>query len=118
MLPCNIHNHLWEVFFRFNSSCTRTPPLCSNLPDRRPFFEAMGVGGVEYFPCQNFEFLSFHVLSSKPCSCQLLVFNASLCCLSPFHLFLCRFFKAMLLIGTLPQQSLINRLMSHQHVQI
>ena len=47
-----------------------------------------GVGGGEYFPCQNLEFLSFHVLNSKPCSCQLLLFNASLCCLSPFHLFL------------------------------
>ena len=78
----------------------------------------LGRGGGRVFPLSDFRILSFRVLSSRPCPCQLLVFNASSCCLWPFHLSLCCFFKAMLLVGILPQQGLINRLMSHQHVQI
>ena len=77
-MPCNIHNHLWEVFFRFNSSCTTTPPLCSNLPDRRPFFGAgqgRGGGFGEYFPCPNFEYCHFMywAVSHVPVSCWYLM---------------------------------------------
>ena len=107
-MPCNIHNHLWEVFFRFNSSCTTTwPPLYSNLPDRRSFFGRRGWG----------KSISL-VWISNYCHFVYWAVGHVLCCLWPFHLSLCCFFKAMMLVGSLPQQGLINRLLSHQHVQI
>ena len=41
---------------------------------------------------------------------SLSVFHQSSCCLSPFHLVLCRYFKATSLVGILPSQGLTYKI--------
>ena len=69
-MPCNIHNHLWEVFFGFNSSCTTTPPL------RRWVWEGESISLVRI---SNFFRFMYWAVSHVPVSCWYLMHPYVVC---------------------------------------
>ena len=57
--------------------------------------------GGTYVCSLNFKYGNMVLLYFEELTMPLSVFNPSLCCLLPFHLVLCRCFKAMSLVGIL-----------------